>query len=68
MGVSEYARGKGVASQLLDHASNYFSSKGCHCFTVATQTSNLPAINLYIKNNFQVKNYSIWLYKALNNH
>lgn len=68
IGVSELARGKGVASQLLNHASNYFSSKGCHCFTVATQTSNLPAINLYIKNNFQVKSSSVWFYKGIKHH
>lgn len=62
--VAETAQGKGIARQLLTLAEVYAIQQQCNQMSVATQTSNIPAINLYIRNNYSLIESNYWLYKA----
>lgn len=46
-------RKKGVATALVKYADNYAFANGCDEFFVGTQSTNIPAINLYIKCGFK---------------
>jgi dTDP-4-amino-4,6-dideoxy-D-galactose acyltransferase len=57
-------QGKGVARQLLASAEAYALDCGVSHIAVATQASNITAINLYIRNNYSLQESNYWLYKA----
>ncbi len=61
--VSSSSQGKGVASKLLSSAEIYAKAHQCRIISVATQMSNIPAINLYTGKNYKLKQSSYWLYK-----
>ncbi len=44
---------KGVGTALVKYADNYAFENGCEEFFVGTQSTNIPAINLYIKCGFK---------------
>jgi dTDP-4-amino-4,6-dideoxy-D-galactose acyltransferase len=62
--VAQEAQGKGIARQLLAMAEVYALQQQCTQITVATQTSNITAINLYSRNNYTLKESNYWLYKS----
>jgi len=62
--VAQAAQGKGIARQLLTMAEVYASQQQCNQITVATQTSNITAINLYSRNDYSLKESNYWLYKS----
>jgi dTDP-4-amino-4,6-dideoxy-D-galactose acyltransferase len=62
--VSQAAQGKGIARKLLVMADVYALQQQCSQITVATQTSNIAAINLYSRNNYSLKESNYWLYKS----
>ena len=62
--VAQAAQGKGIARQLLALAEVYALQHHCNQITVATQTSNITAINLYSRNNYSLKESNYWLYKT----
>ena len=55
--------GNGIASELIKYASHFYQNKATLTIEATTQTSNLKAINLYIKNNFIVHDFKHWFYK-----
>ncbi|MGF1843491.1 GNAT family N-acetyltransferase [Vibrio clamense] len=63
IGVSKDFRGTGVGSKLLTIVEDYASQHNASSINVATQTSNIPAMNLYIRNGYSVTHSNIWLYK-----
>lgn len=64
IGVSKRFQQQGVARQLLDQAGKYAENNNCTTLNIATQTSNITALNLYIKSGFIMKSSDIWLYKT----
>lgn len=62
--VAPEAQGQGVAKRLLTLAEIYALDHQCTQVVVATQTSNLKATNLYIRNNYMLQESSYWLYKT----
>ncbi len=62
--VAQAAQGKGIARQLLALAEVYALQQQCNQISVATQTSNITAINLYSRNNYSLKESNYWLYKT----
>jgi dTDP-4-amino-4,6-dideoxy-D-galactose acyltransferase len=62
--VIKAAQGQGIAGQLLTLAEAYARQHQCNQIMVATQTSNISAINLYSRNNFILKESNYWLYKT----
>jgi len=64
IGVDFNSRGKGVGTQLLQHAEEYAMHKGFHDIQVVTQAQNTPAVNLYLKAGFHkessVNVFHIW--------
>lgn len=64
IGVTQAAQGKGIARRLLALAELYAFKHQCNQITVATQTSNIKAINLYTRNNYTLKESNYWLYKT----
>ncbi len=64
IGVNHLCRGQGIGCKLIQCCESYLVNKNIQLIQVATQTSNVAAINLYIKNDFLVENTSVWLYKS----
>lgn len=48
------ARNRGIGSALVRFADNWAYECGCKNIYVGTQSTNIPAINLYVKNGFKV--------------
>jgi dTDP-4-amino-4,6-dideoxy-D-galactose acyltransferase len=48
-------RGKGIGTALIGHAVRKAFDFGCTAITVATQLDNDPAVRLYLKNGFRIK-------------
>jgi len=61
--IAKAYRGKGIASKLLKLVDLYANKYNCKKISVATQTSNINAANLYIKNGYTLFNSNYWLYK-----
>ncbi len=53
LGITPMMRKKGLAKQALEHALNHAIKRGCKKIILAVDGSNIPAINLYKKANFQ---------------
>ncbi len=64
--VSKAYQGKGIAKKLLALAEQYAIQHQCSKMLVATQSSNLTAINLYTRNNYSISQSSYWLYSSKN--
>lgn len=62
--VAEGHQGKGIAKRLLSLAEVYAQQKSCNRINVATQVSNIPAINLYLNAGFYCKETSHWFYRG----
>ncbi|MDZ7721960.1 MAG: GNAT family N-acetyltransferase [candidate division KSB1 bacterium] len=62
--VHPQAQGKGIASYLIQVATNYAFDRGFETLEVATQYNNKPAMKLYQKSGFKIKSkqyiYHIW--------
>lgn len=63
IGVHKEHHGKGVGKNLLDLVHRYCIKKHVIKIKVATQISNIAAINLYTKNDFKLSEISHWFYK-----
>jgi dTDP-4-amino-4,6-dideoxy-D-galactose acyltransferase len=63
--VSENAQGQGIASELIREIEKIGQENKCNTLEVVTQGINLPATNLYKKNNFNISN-SILIYHYWN--
>lgn len=61
--MADNYQGQGIGKQLLKLAEQYALNNQCKKIQVATQTSNLAAINLYVKNNYTVNQSAYWLYR-----
>ncbi|MET2899651.1 GNAT family N-acetyltransferase [Vibrio rotiferianus] len=64
LGVNPLFSRKGVARMLLDSAEWYAHSRGAANINVATQSSNIPAMNLYLKSGYSISSSHVWLYKS----
>jgi dTDP-4-amino-4,6-dideoxy-D-galactose acyltransferase len=63
--VSEVVQGQGIASELIREIEKIGHENKCNTVEVVTQGINLPATNLYKKNNFNISN-SILIYHYWN--
>lgn len=63
--VSESTQGQGIASELIHEIEKIGQKNNCKSIEVVTQGNNLPAINLYKKNNFNLFN-SVLIYHYWN--
>jgi len=64
VGVDKNYRGKGIGISLINTTINKAKFYGSNSIQVVTQLNNLPAVNLYSKAGFKIKNikyiYHIW--------
>jgi len=69
LAVSPEARGRRVASSLIEHVKNYAVEKGFTKMQVVTQFNNIPATKLYKSAGFELKEltyiYHIWNYDTI---
>ncbi|MBZ2192817.1 GNAT family N-acetyltransferase [Pseudoalteromonas arctica] len=65
IGVVDCFRGQGVGFELLELIETYCLANNVSKIKVATQTSNIPAANLYSKNGFSITDISYWFYKQV---
>lgn len=63
IGVNKHFRKKNVASKLLKQAEAFSLKEKCTFIEVPTQSSNIAASNLYIRNNYKLSDSHVWLYK-----
>ncbi|WP_051288196.1 GNAT family N-acetyltransferase [Photobacterium halotolerans] len=63
IGVNRACYKKGIGSTLIEICQQYAFDNGARYLKVATQTSNLAAINLYIKSGFRLEQSTVWMYK-----
>ncbi|MCY3833455.1 MAG: GNAT family N-acetyltransferase [Chloroflexi bacterium] len=63
VGVAEAARGKGCASGMLRHASQWLAARGRDCLNVVTQGSNVSAQRLYQRCGFVTRSVELWFHK-----
>lgn len=63
LAVKESARGMNIGSRLMSQAEQYAVNHSLTAITVATQLTNIPAINFYNKLNYKTNSISHWLYK-----
>ncbi|NVK74114.1 MAG: GNAT family N-acetyltransferase [Oceanospirillaceae bacterium] len=62
IGVNSDFQGKGIGSRLIRAAHRYGYSQKCKEIIVSTQSSNVQAVNLYIKNGFRLSRSNSWFY------
>lgn len=65
IGVSKGFQKKGLGKKLLHLAEQYCAINGAENISVATQTSNFLAANLYSKSGFNISNIAYWFYKKV---
>lgn len=58
LAVNGEFRGRNIASRLLNHVESSLEKNAFKFLEVATQKNNLPAMNLYQKNNFKIKKHT----------
>ncbi len=63
VGVSKKVRGKGVGSQLVQHALSFFMDQQINHIEVVTQGRNLGAQRLYQKHGFKTSNIELTFHK-----
>ena len=52
--TGDKARNRGIGSALVKFCDNWAYEQGCKEIYVGTQSTNIPAINLYVKNGFKL--------------
>jgi dTDP-4-amino-4,6-dideoxy-D-galactose acyltransferase len=65
--LEEALRGQGLGSQLLDAALRTAVEMHAESIRVATQGTNVPALKLYEKAGFRVRDVKIWFHKWFSN-
>ncbi len=63
IGVLPEYQALGLGKALIECAESYAFKQGCKTLSVATQLSNLKAMNLYIKSGFSLQQTAYWFYK-----
>ncbi|WGE31800.1 dTDP-4-amino-4,6-dideoxy-D-galactose acyltransferase [Actinobacillus genomosp. 2] len=63
LAVSPTCQRQGVAAVLLQAAQNWAKQQGSDVLLVTTQISNLPAINLYLKQGARMLTTTYWFYR-----
>ena len=63
--VKEGFRRNGIGTLLVDHAVKTAKEKGARMLIVETQSCNVPAINFYLKNGFELIGFDIAAYSNL---
>lgn len=63
IGVLPEYQALGLGKALIECAESYAFKQGCKVLSVATQLSNLKAMNLYIKSGFALQQTAYWFYK-----
>ncbi|WP_236011777.1 GNAT family N-acetyltransferase [Vibrio paracholerae] len=53
----------GLGKALIECAESYAFEHGCKHLSVATQLSNIKAMNLYMKSGYSLQNTAYWFYK-----
>lgn len=64
IGVGSEYQGKGIGKKLLSVAEQYLKKRNCTTLNVATQTSNIHALNLYTRFGFRLTETNLWFYKS----
>jgi dTDP-4-amino-4,6-dideoxy-D-galactose acyltransferase len=64
IGVGSEYQGKGIGKKLLSVAEQYLKQRNCTTLNVATQTSNIHALNLYTRFGFRLTETNLWFYKS----
>ncbi|WP_439146019.1 dTDP-4-amino-4,6-dideoxy-D-galactose acyltransferase [Vibrio sp.] len=64
IGVGSEYQGKGIGKRLLSVAEQYLKQRNCTTLNVATQTSNIHALNLYTRFGFRLTETNLWFYKS----
>jgi len=60
--VKEGFRRKGIGTFLMDHAVELSRKRGARMLVVETQSCNVPAINFYLKNGFELIGFDVAAY------
>lgn len=63
IGVLPEYQALGLGRALIQCAESYAVEKGCKNLSVATQLSNLKAMNLYMKSGYSLQQTAYWFYK-----
>ncbi|WP_245879055.1 GNAT family N-acetyltransferase [Vibrio diazotrophicus] len=63
IGVLPEYQALGLGRALIQCAESYAVEKGCKNLSVATQLSNLSAMNLYMKSGYSLQQTAYWFYK-----
>lgn len=63
VGVFPKFQRRGLSQKLLNYADYYAFKNGCKTISVATQDSNITAINAYIKHGYNIGTIDYWFYK-----
>jgi dTDP-4-amino-4,6-dideoxy-D-galactose acyltransferase len=64
IGVSSEHQGRGIGKKLLSIAEHYLEQRNCTTLSVATQMSNIHALNLYTRFGFRLTETNLWFYKS----
>jgi len=64
IGVSSKHQGRGIGKKLLSIAEHYLGQRNCTTLSVATQMSNIHALNLYTRFGFRLTETNLWFYKS----
>ncbi|MEI8644220.1 GNAT family N-acetyltransferase [Pseudoalteromonas sp. Hal040] len=65
IGVAAAFQGQGIGKKLLELVQSYSITRKAKKITVATQTSNILASNLYSKAGFDIADISYWFYRQV---
>jgi len=60
--VKEGFRRKGIGTLLVDYAVKFSKKRGARMLVVETQSCNVPAVNLYLKNGFELVGFDVAAY------
>jgi ribosomal protein S18 acetylase RimI-like enzyme len=60
--VKEGFRRKGIGTLLVDYAVKFPKKRGARMLVVETQSCNVPAVNLYLKNGFELVDFDVAAY------
>lgn len=63
VGVFPKFQRRGISQKLLNYSDYYASKTDCRTISVATQDSNITAINAYIKHGYKIGSIDYWFYK-----
>lgn len=63
MGVNKHFQGQGIGKKLIENVELLAIKKKINKLKVATQMSNINAVNFYQRKNFNISKLSYWFYK-----